>query len=92
MYYAAIEHTNDHNALRGISHQDHTDHSVHARHCFDYLRQSLLCLADTNLEPYNYTLDGVTGWGRKTCRDSDAVFVFSNEWGGGKYASDYEDD
>ena len=79
-----MEHRSDYLTTRAVA---HVDHSIHARHCFDYLRQSLLCLADTNLEPYNYTLNGVTGWGKKTCRDSDSVFAFANSWGGSQYAS-----
>ncbi len=46
-----------------------------------------MCAADTNLEDYNYTLDGVTGWGPKYCRDYDGVVEFANRWGTSKYAS-----
>ena len=88
LYYNSQEHGLGHSQTRALA---HTDHSVHARHCFDYLRQSLLCLADTNLEPYNYTLDGVTGWGQKTCRSVDSVFAFANSWGGSKYANKRSD-
>lgn len=41
----------------------------HVRHCFDYLRQSLMCAADTTLEPVDPVLGGVTGWGVvRNCR------------------------
>ena len=51
------------------------------RHCFEYLRQSLICLADTNLEKLNYTTRGVSGWQtERTCRDFEGVRSFANEW------------
>jgi hypothetical protein len=48
----------------------------HVRHCFDYLRQSLMCHADPTMEAFLED-DGVTprtkgssGWGvRHTCND-----------------------
>ncbi|KAL8761568.1 MAG: hypothetical protein Q9184_002333 [Pyrenodesmia sp. 2 TL-2023] len=46
----------------------HTD-PAHIRHCIDYLRQSLLCAADTNMEPVDDELGGITGWGPRKCRD-----------------------
>ncbi|KAK4695118.1 hypothetical protein P7C71_g2573, partial [Lecanoromycetidae sp. Uapishka_2] len=74
-YYAALngnladmQHVHDHNK-RPDPH--------HLRHCFDYLRQSLMCMADTNLEPVDFALGGVTGWSfERTCRDFEAV----KEW------------
>ena len=45
-----------------------------------------MCQADTNLEPYDYNLDGVTGWVQKSCRDYDAIVQFANAWGGSKYS------
>ena len=40
------------------------------RHCFDYLRQALICSADSTLEPYRTDLGGVTGWGfPRVCRN-----------------------
>jgi hypothetical protein len=35
----------------------------HIRHCIDYLRQSLMCHADTNFEPVIEALGGATGFG-----------------------------
>ncbi|KAH7123581.1 hypothetical protein B0J11DRAFT_529353 [Dendryphion nanum] len=41
----------------------------HIGHCLDYLRQSLMCAADTTLEPVDPVRGGVTGWGvSHTCR------------------------
>ncbi|MCJ1367573.1 hypothetical protein MMC16_006707 [Acarospora aff. strigata] len=78
-YYAAIDgtladkqHIHDHNR-RPDPH--------HVRHCFDYLRQALMCAADTNLEPVDFELGGTTGWGvSRTCRNFDAVKEWSGQW------------
>lgn len=48
-----------------------------------------MCAADTNLETYNYEVDGVRGWGVKRCRDYDGVVEFVNRWGGSKYLSSH---
>ncbi|KAK3400716.1 hypothetical protein B0T20DRAFT_151705 [Sordaria brevicollis] len=50
----------------------------HLMHCWDYLRQGIMCNADTTLE-WIYPPDetGSTGWGyQHTCRNFQAVF----EW------------
>ncbi|MCJ1326859.1 hypothetical protein MMC10_003525 [Thelotrema lepadinum] len=53
----------------------------HIRHCFDYLRQSLMCMADTNLEPVDMEVMGATGWGfQRTCRDFDGLRTWAAEW------------
>lgn len=78
-YYAALngnladmQHVHDHNK-RPDPH--------HLRHCFDYLRQSLMCSVDTNLEPVDFELGGVTGWEfRRTCRDFERVKGWAEEW------------
>ena len=78
-YYAALngniadmQHIHDHNK-RPDPH--------HLRHCFDYLRQSLICNADTNLEPVDFELGGVTGWKfERTCRNFDKVKEWAEEW------------
>ncbi|KAJ5528727.1 hypothetical protein N7527_002120 [Penicillium freii] len=53
--------------------------AAHLMHCFDYLRQAIMCFGDTTLEwlppPPNDT--GSTGWGfEHTCRDYNAI----SEW------------
>lgn len=76
VYYAAMEGPppSDHEA----SHHHEDPH--HVRHCFDYLRQSLMCSADTNLELVDKDLKGVTGWGfERTCRDYDSVKAWAEE-------------
>ncbi|KAI1317562.1 hypothetical protein F5Y16DRAFT_148829 [Xylariaceae sp. FL0255] len=53
--------------------------AFHSAHCFDYLRQSIMCSADTNLE--GKTGSG-PGWGSKhICRDYDALLIWANEHG-----------
>ncbi|CRG86690.1 hypothetical protein PISL3812_03700 [Talaromyces islandicus] len=49
----------------------------HSSHCFDYLRQSVLCAADTTLE--GKTTTG-PGWGSvHECKDYDALLAWANE-------------
>ncbi|KAF3385797.1 hypothetical protein DPV78_012674 [Talaromyces pinophilus] len=54
----------------------------HSAHCFDYLRQSIMCNADTSLE--GKTESG-PGWGSvHQCKDYDALLEWANErsvWG-----------
>ncbi|TQV91604.1 hypothetical protein IF1G_09670 [Cordyceps javanica] len=51
---------------------------AHMRHCFDYLRQGLMCASDTSLEPVDPELGGVTGWGsRRVCRDYQQVVAWA---------------
>ena len=52
------------------------------KHCFDYLRQSLTCNADTTLEYLREggagNNPGVDGWGSvHQCRDYDAVIAWA---------------
>lgn len=55
--------------------------SHHVTHCFDFLRQCVECSADTNIEPVNWDLGGVTGWGfERVCGDFDAVKKYAEEW------------
>ncbi|KAF2466311.1 uncharacterized protein BDR25DRAFT_237348, partial [Lindgomyces ingoldianus] len=54
---------------------------AHVRHCFDLLRQSLMCSADTNIEPVDSELGGITGWGsERKCRDFGTVFEWAGKW------------
>lgn len=49
----------------------------HSAHCIDYLRQSIMCAADTNLEGKT---EAGPGWGSKhECADYDAVLAWANE-------------
>lgn len=47
---------------------------VHLEHCFDYLVQSILCAADTNLEPPDPVLHETNGYGfERRCRDFEGI-------------------
>ncbi|KAI0834756.1 hypothetical protein F5Y06DRAFT_278335 [Hypoxylon sp. FL0890] len=68
----------------GAESQDanHRTSRHHIRHCFEYLRQSLICLADANLEDMNYTTRGISGWQtERTCRDFEGLKSWAGEWG-----------
>ncbi|KAI0468293.1 hypothetical protein F4859DRAFT_517172 [Xylaria cf. heliscus] len=55
----------------------------HSAHCFDYLRQSIMCAADTNLEGET---EAGPGWGSDhQCADYDAVLAWANEHGAMKW-------
>lgn len=57
---------------------EETHEFMHVRHCLDYLRQSLMCAADSTLEPVEPDLNGVTGWTvERTCRSYTDVKLWS---------------
>ncbi|KAI8625617.1 hypothetical protein F5Y19DRAFT_479378 [Xylariaceae sp. FL1651] len=59
----------------GIKLTDEVAH--HSAHCFDYLRQSIVCAADTNLEGET---DTGPGWGSKhECTDYDMLLAWAND-------------
>ncbi|CAG9998311.1 unnamed protein product [Clonostachys byssicola] len=70
----------------GVPDGEGPDIFSHVRHCFDYLRQSLICAGDTTLEPVDPKLGGVTGWGNlRVCRDFDEI----KAWAEGHRMSNY---
>lgn len=55
--------------------------SDHIRHCFDYLRRSVMCAADTNLEVVSRENHTTNGWGQeKICRDYKSVVEYAELW------------
>jgi hypothetical protein len=61
--------------------KNHRTSHHHVRHCFEYLCQSLICLADSNLEAMNYTARGVSGWQtERTCRNFEELSDWANTW------------
>jgi hypothetical protein len=55
----------------------------HSRHCLEYLRQSIMCNADTNIEQRVVSESGVKetpGWDVKRCRDFDKILSWAQEW------------
>lgn len=62
--------------------------SEHLNHCWDYLRQTIMCNADVTLEWRKYGEPVGTGWGyQHQCKDWDAIIAwaekyrYSNNWG-----------
>lgn len=57
----------------------------HSAHCFDYLRQSIMCAADTSLEGKT---EAGPGWGSEhECTDYDALLAWANANGAYKWRS-----
>ena len=53
----------------------------HVAHCFEYLRRSIMCAADTNMEHLDPVSYKVSGWGQeKKCRDYGKVYRFAERW------------
>ncbi|GLA74326.1 hypothetical protein AtubIFM55763_005565 [Aspergillus tubingensis] len=68
-------------------HDDYIHHTgtrmtlSHIQHCFDYLRQTLMCAADTNLEVLDPVTHVTSGWGQpKQCRDYRSVVAWAEKW------------
>ena len=59
-------------------------HLYHLDHCFEYLRQALICSADSNLEDLEVDETGkaiAPGWGTKrVCRNFEQLGEWSREW------------
>ncbi|KAI1351456.1 hypothetical protein F5Y01DRAFT_282397 [Xylaria sp. FL0043] len=67
-------------AMDGVEPSHHAKPS-HLRHCFDYLRQSVMCSADTNLEPVIEGRGGVNGFGSdRKCRDFGRLSAWADKW------------
>lgn len=54
----------------------------HIYHCFDYIRQAIMCNGDTTLERMRKVdgklVRGVDGWGvEHECRDFDAIYAYA---------------
>ncbi|KAL4745084.1 hypothetical protein BDW72DRAFT_208495 [Aspergillus terricola var. indicus] len=53
----------------------------HIQHCFDYIRQTIMCAADTNLEVLDHKTHKTSGWGQpRICRDYESVFNWAEKW------------
>jgi hypothetical protein len=73
-------------SLSDMSHSSHSsshNHPIeHLGHCFDYLRQAVMCAADTTLEPTedlkSLGVKVVDGWNvTHQCRNYEAVYEFA---------------
>ncbi|MCJ1330459.1 hypothetical protein MMC10_007143 [Thelotrema lepadinum] len=49
--------TDPHSELAVVTRDETSQMKLHAKHCFDYLRQSLMCAADSTLEPVDAVTD-----------------------------------
>ncbi|KAF3905774.1 hypothetical protein AA313_de0203935 [Arthrobotrys entomopaga] len=58
------------------------DHDVvHTKHCLEYLRNSIVCAADSALEPWKTDLNGVDGFGNThMCRDFEGLFGWAERY------------
>jgi len=57
------------------------DRSNQTVHCFEYLRQSITCSADSTLEPAEKRQTGFLGWGfRRGCRSYDELINWAEEF------------
>lgn len=60
---------------------DYHSHPLHVRHCFDYLRQSIMCSGDMTLETAlvhnGQRQAGVDGWNvTHQCKDWSAILEY----------------
>ncbi|POS75824.1 hypothetical protein DHEL01_v205777 [Diaporthe helianthi] len=52
----------------------------HLNHCWEYLRQGLMCNADVTLEWHKYGEQAGTGWGyQHDCKDWDAIIAWTED-------------
>ncbi len=55
--------------------------SEHTKHCFEYLRQSLMCSADSSIEPAGSQVKGFLGWGfRRQCRHYEKLKSWAEDF------------
>ena len=55
----------------------------HAKHCLEYIRQTVMCSVDSNLERrvfYENEPNQAKGWGLHHCRDYSRLKTFAEEW------------
>lgn len=75
------------NTHKGVTVDPASMKGIHLNHCFDYLRQAVMCSADMSLEKARIDEHGklelaVDGWGvEHKCRSWDAVETFATKHG-----------
>ncbi|KXH44577.1 hypothetical protein CNYM01_09538 [Colletotrichum nymphaeae SA-01] len=87
-YYELIDRLNKNEGTKRELPTDPGWNSEHLNHCWDYLRQTIMCNADVTLEWRKYNEQVGTGWGyQHQCKDWDAIIAwaekyrYSNNWG-----------
>jgi len=72
--------------LMNESTEDFYSSPAHMHHCFEYIRQGLMCSADSGLEPFRPVVPGsehlgATGWvNERLCRNYDELMKWAEEW------------
>ncbi|TKW52252.1 hypothetical protein CTA1_11000 [Colletotrichum tanaceti] len=87
-YYDVLDYINNpHRGARELP-TDPVWNKEHLNHCWDYLRQNIMCAADVTLEWHRWNEKVETGWGYEhQCKDWDALTEWvlerrtSNNWG-----------
>ncbi|KAI0154553.1 hypothetical protein GGR57DRAFT_105532 [Xylariaceae sp. FL1272] len=86
-YWNAINsnHSEEH-SHHSEEHSQHSDHSseTHVRHCLEYIRQGIICAADTTVElgvAAGEGRAGVQGFGTEhVCRDFQQLIEWTSRW------------
>ena len=72
--------TDPHSELAVVTRDETSQMKLHAKHCFDYLRQSLMCAADSTLEPVDAVTDTVSGMHVvHQCKDFEGLKSWTEE-------------
>ncbi|KAK5994224.1 Hydroxylase cctR-like protein [Cladobotryum mycophilum] len=73
--YTLLDQTSSVEAIEGVKKKIHKE--SHTAHCLEYLRQSIMCLGDTTLEPFvgELGLDHI----EHKCRNWDTLFEFATK-------------
>lgn len=86
-YYDLLDRVNNPHQRRELP-ADPGWNKEHLNHCWDYLRQNIMCAADVTLEWHRWNEKVETGWGYEhQCKDWDALTEWvlerrtSNNWG-----------
>jgi hypothetical protein len=57
------------------------DRFAHIGHCFEYLRNAIMCSADSSLEPFEVPDNGFPGMGfQRQCRDYEKLKEWAERW------------
>lgn len=82
IYYATTTEGGDQDQKHQLAPFDNgVERTQHAAHCFEYLRQSIMCNADASLEPFKAADSGFPGMGfRRQCRDYEALKDYAEKW------------
>lgn len=82
IYYATTTHGDDREQKHELEPFDNgVERTKHAAHCFEYLRQAIMCNADASLEPFTAGGEEFPGMGfQRQCRDYGALKEYAEKW------------